>query len=175
MGARRVDIVASVAVVLGGVALAFIHYYGGSPGSPEGRFAAAGFASPFIGVGLLALVGSFRGRRALMLAAGVALIPMSILSFVLLPLLIPAVLLIVHSTQARLDPRDLAMPMVFALVLVGALAILVFHQDPVTWTSSEGGGGSSDIITTLEAAIAVSATAAVVLIAAFRPVPQRHL
>ena len=110
-----------------------------------------------------------------MLAAGVALIPMSVLSFVLLPLLIPAVLLIVRSTRERLDPRDVAMPAILALVLVGALAILVFHQDPVTWTSPEGGGGSSDIVTMLEAATAISATAAVVLLAAFRPAPQRHL
>ena len=75
-----------------------------------------------------------------MLAAGVRWLPMSILSL-LLPLLIPAVLLMAHSTPARLDPRDLAVPMVFAFVLVGALAVLVFHQDPVTSTSSEGGGG----------------------------------
>ncbi len=173
METRTVDIAASAAIVLGGVAVAFIHYYGGSPGSPEGRFAALGFASPFIGAGLLALVGTRREHPALLLAAGVALIPMSVLSIVLIPLIIPAVLLIVHALQKQFDPRDLAVPALLALSLVTALAVLVFHQDPATWSTPEGGGGSSDIVTTSEAALAISATVAVVLIAAVRPVRPR--
>ena len=174
MDARRVDIAASVAVVLGGVALTFIHYYGGSPGSPEGKFAALGFASPFIGAGLLAMVGALRGRPALMFAAGAALIPMSVLSIVLMPLIIPAVLLIVRSTRERFEPQDLAMPAVLASGLVVALAIVVFHQDPATWSTPYGGGGSSNIVTSLEAAIAISTSAVVVLIATFRPAPQHQ-
>jgi len=172
METRTIDSVASVAVVLGGVAVAFIHYYGGSPGSPEGRFAALGFAAPFIGAGLVALVGTLRGRPALVLAAGVALIPMSVLSIVLMPLMIPAVLLIVHAIQHRFDPRDLAVPAILAFGLVAVLAVLVFHQDPVAWSTPEGGGSSSDIVTTSEAAIAISATVAVVLIAAVRSARQ---
>lgn len=174
MDARKVDIAASVAVVLGGVALTFIHYYGGSPGSPEGKFAALGFASPFIGAGLLAMVGALRGRPALMFAAGAALIPMSVLSIVLIPLILPAVWLIARSTRERFDTGDLATPAILASSLVAVLAFVVFHQDPVTWSTPEGGGSSSDIVTTLEAAIAILATAAVALIAAFRPAPQHQ-
>lgn len=172
MEGRVVDIVASGTVLLGGVALTFIHYYGGSPGDPEGWFAAFGFAAPFIGVGLVALVGALRRRPALMLAAGVALIPMSLLSVVLSPLIISAILLLVRSKEVRSGPHDLVVPALLASGLVTALAILVFHQDPVTWSTPQGTGGSSNIITSLEAAIAISVTAAVVLIAAFlRPVP----
>lgn len=174
METRTADTVASVAVVLGGVALVFVHYYGGSPGDPEGWFAALGFASPYIGAGLLTLVGTIRGHPALVLAAGVALIPMSILSIVLMPLLIPAVLLMVHAIQARFDPQDLAVPAILAFGLVTVLAILVFHQDPVTWSKPYGGGSSSDIVTTSEAAIAISATVAAVFIAVVRPARQHH-
>lgn len=174
MNADRVDIVASGAVVLGGVALTLIHNFGGSDGDPEGWFSALGFAAPFIGAGLIALVGTLRGRPNLMFVTGVALIPMSVLSVVLLPLVVPAVLLIVHSTPKRLDPRDLIAPSILASVLIVGLAIVVFHQDPATWSTPEGSGSSSNIITTLEATVVVSATVAVVLIAAFAPVPQRH-
>ncbi len=174
MEARRVDIAASVAVVLGGVALVFVHYYGGSAGDPEGWFAALGFAAPFIGVGLVALAGTLRKRPSLVLASGVALIPMSVLSIVLLPLILPAVLLIVHALQERLELRDLALPAVLLLGLVVVLAVVVFHQDPVTWSTPDGGGRSSNIVTSLEAAFAISVTAAVVMIAACRPATQRH-
>lgn len=174
MESRRVDIVASIGVVLGGVALVFVHFYGGSAGDPEGWFSALGFAAPFIGVGLLALVGTLRKRPSLVLVSGVALIPMSVLSIVLFPLIVPAVLLIVRSTRERFNPQDLVLPAVLASGLVVVLAILVFHQDPVSWSTSDGGGSSSDIVTSLEAAIATSATAAVVLIAVFRPAPQHQ-
>ncbi len=173
METRTGGILASLAVVLGGVALVFFKYYAGSPGDPEGWFAALGFAAPFIGAGLLALVGTLRGHPALVLAAGVALIPMSILSIVLMPLLIPAVLLMVHAVQARFDPQDLAVPAILACGLVIVLAVLVFHQDPVTWSTPYGGGSSSNIVTTSEAAIAISATVAAVFIAAVRPARQR--
>ena len=174
MEAHKVDIAAAVAVVLGGVALVFVHYYGGSAGDPEGWFAALGFAAPFIGAGLVALAGTLRSRPALMLAAGAALIPMSVLSIVLMPLILPAVVLIVRSIQERFEPQDLAMPAVLAFGLVVVLAIVVFHQDPVTWSTPDGGGSSSDIVTSLEAAIAISVTAAAVLIAFFRPAQQHQ-
>jgi len=109
-----------------------------------------------------------------MFAAGAALIPMSVLSIVLMPLIIPAVLLIVRSTRERFEPQDLAMPAVLASGLVVALAIVVFHQDPATWSTPDGGGGSSNIVTSLEATIAISTSAVVVLIAAFRPAPQHQ-
>ena len=75
----------------------FVHYYGGLPGEPEGWSAALGFAAPFIGAGFLALVGTRLGRPALVFSAGVALIPMSALSIVLIPLLIPAVVFVVDA------------------------------------------------------------------------------
>ncbi|MGB5757188.1 MAG: hypothetical protein WBM50_09760 [Acidimicrobiales bacterium] len=159
------DTVASAAVIVGGVGLVFVHYYGGSPGDPEGWFAALGFAAPFIGAGVLALVGTRRGRPALVFAAGVALIPMSVLSIVLIPLLIPAMLLMAHAAVDRFDARDLAVPLLLALGLVVVLAILVFHQDPVTWSTPEGSGSSSNIVSATEAAIAVATTSVVACIA----------
>ncbi len=111
---RMIDTVASVAVILGGIALVIGHYYGGSPGDPEGWFEAFGFAAPFLGAGFLALVGTLCGRPALVLAAGVALIPTSLLSIVLIPLLLPATLLITHAAQDGFDLQDLVAPALLA-------------------------------------------------------------
>lgn len=167
------DGVASAAVIAGGVAVMFVHYYAGSPGDPEGWFAALGFAAPFIGAGFLALVGTLRGQPALIFAAAVALIPMSVLSIVLIPLLIPAVLLMVHATSDGFAPRDLALPAILAFALAAALTVLVFHQDPVTWSTPESSGGSSNIVTTSEATLAIAAAVAVAILAVLLPRKQR--
>ncbi len=157
---------ASIAIGAGGIALVFVHYYAGSPGSPDGWLSAVGFAAPFIGAGLIALIGTIRRQAALMLAAGAAVVPMSLLSIVLIPLLIPAVALIVQATKIGLRPSSLLIPGLLGAGLIGALALLVFHQDPAQWSTPEGGGGSSNIVTTTEAVIAISTalTAAVVAI-----------
>lgn len=161
--------VASVAIVAGGVALVFVHYYAGSPGDPEGWFSAIGFAAPYIGAGLVALVGTLRKRAALMLAAGVAVIPMSVLSIVLIPLLIPAVVLVIQAGKVGVNPSSLVLPAVLAAGLVGALAVVVFHQDPAQWSTPDGGGGSSNIVTTTESVIAIATAVTVNLIAALIP------
>jgi hypothetical protein len=173
MKSRMIDIVASVAAILGGVALVFGHYYGGSPGDPEGWFEALGFAAPFLGAGFLALVGTISGRPALVFASGAALIPMSLLSIVLIPLLIPATLLIIHAAGDGFDPHDLVVPSLLAFALVAVLVVLVFHQDPATWSTPYGGGGSSNVVTPTEAASAIASAVVAGLIAVLPSVRQR--
>ncbi len=169
MDSRTSSILASAAVIVGGSGLVFVHYYAGSPGDPEGWFAALGFAAPFIGVGALALAGTLRRRPALAFAAGVALVPMSVLSIVLIPLLIPAALLIVRAAVEGFRAQDLLVPGLLASGLVVVLAILVFHQDPVSWSTPEGSGGASNIVTTTEATIAIVSTVAAAFIAVLSP------
>ncbi len=155
-------IIASAIVIAGGVGLVFVHYYGGSPGDPEGWFSALGFAAPFLGLGTVALVGILRQRPALVLAAGVALMPMALVSIVLIPLLIPAIFLTVCSAAKQFRPGDLVLPGLLAFGLLVVFGVLVFHQDPVTWSTPEGGGYSGNIVTSTEATFASATTAAIV-------------
>ena len=138
-----------------------IHYFGGSPA--EGSLAAAGFAAPFVGAGLLGLIGAHRSRVELSLATGVALVPMSLISVVLFPLLIPAGILIrrSHSVAAR----RLAVPALLGLALVGTLALLILHQDPASWTTPDEFGSSSNIVTTVESTLSLVITVSVVALA----------
>lgn len=123
-------------------------------------------SAPFIGAGDLALLGVVRKHASLLLVASIAVIAMSLMSVVLLPLLIPCVVLIGYgSTVATLD-ANLVLPTLLAVALDGSMLLLVFHQDPVTWSSPEGGGGSSNIVTATEATFAIGIAIAVNLIAA---------
>ena len=146
-----------------------MHHYAGSPHDPEGWLSAIGFGAPFIGAGLVGLIGAIRSRGPLMLMAGVAVLPMSILSVVLIPLVLPAAVLIVYASTLGVDSTALAVPIAIAAVLVAALGYLVFHQDPAEWSTPQGGGGSSNIVTSTEALIAIGAAAFVGLAAATAP------
>ena len=167
--------VASLAIVAGGIVLVFVHYYAGSPDDPDGWLSAVGFAAPFIGAGLVALTGTIRSHAGLMLAAGVAILPMSLLSIVLIPLLIPAAVLIVQATNKGVRLSSLLIPAAIAAGLIGALAVIVFHQDPTQWTTPEGSGGSSNIVTTTEAVFGIAIAVAAVAVAVWIPAdPQRR-
>ena len=147
-------------VLIGGLALVFIHFLGGTEGDPEGWFAAVGIAAPFLGAGALAAVGSFVDAPWLWWAAGFALVPCSIVSVVLFPMLAPAIALIVLGLRDRDgDPREW-WGVVLVAALIGSFGFVVFHQDPVTWA----GGGSSNIVTTTEATISVVVVVCVVVV-----------
>lgn len=146
-----------------GVGLVFVHYYGGSCGDPEGWFSALGFAAPFLGLGTLALVGTLQQRPALVLAAGYVLMPMALVSFVLIPLLIPAIVLTVRSSAQQFRMGDLVLPGLLALCLLAVFGVLVLHQDPVTWSTPDGGGSSGNIVTTTEATTAIATSVTVVI------------
>lgn len=156
--------IASVIVIVGGVGLALVHNYAGNDGDPEGWLAASAFAAPFVMAGVLALFGVWRGRSGVVAAAGIALVPISIVSVVMWPILVPAAVLIVLGLAAGAD-RSARENVAFALVVVGlpiAFALLLVHNDPVSWVTPDGGGGSSsDVITNVEALGSLSITAMV--------------
>lgn len=169
MRSESIAKLASISIVVGGVALIFVHYYAGSPDDPEGWLSAVGFAAPFIGAGFVALAGSIRGRAEMVLAAGIAVVPMSVLSVVLFPLVIPASVLVVQAVKQGVRPQALVLPTVLAAGLVGALAVVVFHQDPAQWSTPDGSGSSSNIVTATESFIAISAAVSATLVAALIP------
>jgi hypothetical protein len=154
-------------VALASAGLAVLRYFGGSPDDPEGALAACSFGAPFAAVALLAVVGT-RGRRPwLLVAAGVALYPMSFISFagVALPLLVPAGVFVWHGVSAtRPWPvAGFAAGAVAALGTVAALVVLLVHPDPASWYTATGGGSTSDVITTTEAVASLAVLAGAVV------------
>ncbi len=146
------------AVVASGVGLMFLHYYGGSLDDPEGFLSAVGFGSPTVGSGFLTIIGARRRVRSLLFATAVALIPISALSIVTLPLIAAAVA--IAREGWRIEHRSTRSQSLASATasagLVSAFIALVVHQDPVSWTTATyGGGSSSDIVTISEAMIAL--------------------
>ena len=91
----------------------------------------------------------------------------------MIPLLIPAAALIVQATTKGVRVSSLLIPAAIAVGLVGALAVIVFHQDPAEWTTPEGSGGSSNIVTTTEAAIGIAVGVAAVVVAVWISVERK--
>lgn len=154
MSTRSVAI-ASCVTVAAGFGLMAIHYFGGDPNDPEGWFSAVGFGAPFVGAGGISLTGIRADKRGLCLAGAVALAVMSIVSIVMFPLIAAAAVMAVGS-QRSLNSESLAIPATLGLALVGVFAMLVFHQDPVAWSSPKGSGSSSNVVTSAEAATSLA-------------------
>lgn len=174
---RKGPFIAAVAIVLGGVLLMAVHSFAGSDGGPEGVFSDVGFGAPFVGIGGLALIGLNFDKPVLCRFAGLFLIPMSVVSIVLVPLLIPAAILMFAPVESLGRKGLVVAPAMFAAVPLITFVILVFHQDPATWTTPDGfSAGSSNIVTSLEASISVIGvllTLAGALMWAMRNVPAR--
>jgi hypothetical protein len=136
-------------------ALGVVRFVGGSPAErgAEGALAALALVAVLAAPGVLALLGR-AGRPCLLVVAGVALAPLSFLSFagVLLPLLIPAGYLIVAGARRLgVGPGPCAPVWVTlwaVFVVLGAAVVALFaHQDPRSWTSATAEGSTSDVIT----------------------------
>ncbi len=140
-----------------------VHYFGGSDGDPEGWYAAMGFAAPFVGAGGLAIIGARLERPCLCVAGGVALAVMSVVSFVMLPLLVAAGFMFAAIRNPRAARGSCWIPAALAVGLVASFALIVFHQDPASWSTATGGGSSSNIVTATEASIGLAVTIAVLV------------
>lgn len=170
--------IASLSVVAGGIAVAVFHHFASTPGGPENWFSSLGFGAPFIGVGLLALIGTERDRPELVIMSALVLWPMSVISIILIPLLLSAVVLIASVSSANFSVLDLAVSAVLASAVAATLAVVIFRETPADWMTPEGPAGSSDIITTLEAGLAVGTALIIVTMAATcrcRPVAAGEL
>ena len=108
-------------------------------------------------------------------AAGAAQIPMLFLSFspLFFPLLVPAAIFISQAASMARGRRrshwQLVAAAVSALGLFAAMACLVVHQDPVTWTTATESGSSSDVITATESVLAFAGIAVAIVAALVAP------
>ena len=173
----RSVVISGWATIAAGFALMAVHYFAGADGDPEGWFSAAGFGAPFVGTGCLALVGDRFAKPLLCLVGGVALAVMCVVSIIMIPLVVPAGFMIGSIRSASVEADSLVVPAIFAIGLVAAFGLLVFHQDPATWSTPDGGGGSSNIVTNAEALISLIIVTVVVLGSIMwsgRTTQQRH-
>jgi hypothetical protein len=144
-------------------ALGVVRYVGGGPveRGAEGALAALALVAVLAAPGVLALMGR-AGRPSLLVVAGIALTPLSFLAFsgVTLPLLIPAVLLIVAGVR-RIGPDDtpcapLWLTIWAIFVVLGAAVVALFaHQDPRSWATATAEGSTSDVITFAESSLSL--------------------
>ena len=169
----RLAVVVAVLLVLAGLGIASLRFFGGSP--PEQHLydllGALALGAIVAAPGVLALLARY-DRPALLLPAGVVLIPLSFLSFALvtLPLLIPAVMLFVdYARRSRTHPvgwkRATAVTVLVLALLVGALLALVVHQDPREYTTATASYGTSDVITAAEALVSLALVGAALAMA----------
>jgi hypothetical protein len=102
-------------------------------------------------------------RPSLLVTAGVALLPVSMISFagLALPVLIPAlVLLVAGARRADARPDRPCAPMavttlVVLTLVVGAGLALFAHDDPRSWQHGEVSGSTSDVVTVPESLLSL--------------------
>lgn len=152
----RAIVITAGAEVTAAAALGVVRFVGGSPAETgiEGAAGALALAAVLAAPGVLALLGSVGRRPGLLVAAGIALAPLSFLAFsgVTLPLLIPAMALTVAGAR-RLTPDARACAPLWVtgwavLAVLGAAVVALFaHQDPRSWSTATSEGSTSDVIT----------------------------
>lgn len=167
-GSRAFVTAVGAVVVSAGGGLALLRLIGGAPELRGVEAASGAFAlgAVMAAPGVLALL-SLVERPALLLPAGVLLVPLSFVSFagVTLPLLIPAVMLLVAYGRRCSGPgtypgqAGVCVVVVVVLVLAAFLALFA-NEDPRRYSTPTGGGSTSDVITVAESLGSLALTAA---------------
>lgn len=157
----------AVMLFAGGILLIAIHHVNGTEGDAEGMLSSVAFGAPCAMAGALAFVAHWKGAPLIAAGAGFAVIPIALVSFVLLPLLLPAAWLIGAALSAprRGGRGEVAVSLLVAIGLVAAFVALLVHEDPSTWQTETASGSSSDIVTTTEAIISLAITSTVSIVA----------
>lgn len=171
VGASTFIVATGALVVAAGLGLAVLRYVGGIPPEQgaEGALGAVALGATVAVPGLLAILAG-RDRPVLLITAAITLVPLSFLSLagITLPLLIPAVILLIaygRRSSHQPPPKGTAAGTVAAVLvlLAAAVSVLFLHEDPRASSTATGGESTSDIITYAESipSLALSAAAAV--------------
>ena len=170
-GLYRAEEVAGWCFVLWGFAFALIRLAGDQPGFLEEVLGAAALGAPYTTLGLLAILGSRSDRPALMAFSGMLLLPMSMLSVVMFPLLLPAGFLFARALiglfgrrQQHLGWPEPFLSFVLPAMPVLALGYLLVHEDPRSWETVGGYHSTSDIVTFAESGLSLGTGALVVAV-----------
>jgi hypothetical protein len=168
MSARTAVQTTAVIVIMSAAGLAAVAYYGAEPGEPGRLRYAISFSLPYAMTAVVSLVGLARDTPRHMIAAGFGLIPISVLSIVLLPLIIPALVLVGAGSRLMRPGAgwsvEIPAGLVVGLGIVASLvALLVFRED-VEWSTPTSHHAGEQ--TTWTGSLLSWATLAVVLLAA---------
>ena len=170
-GLYRAEEAAGWCFVLWGFAFALIRLAGDQPGFLEEVLGAAAFGAPYTTLGLLAILGSRSDRPALMAFSSMLLLPMSMLSVVMFPLLLPAGFLFARALiglfgrrQQHLGWPEPFLSLVLPTMLVLAFGYLLVHEDPRNWETANSHHGTSDIVTFAESGLSLGTAAVVVAV-----------
>lgn len=177
MSTRR-NVTTNAAIVMAAaVGLGIVRYLAGDPSTPHHIVGCAAFAAPFFTGGLVAFLGERRGHPMFVAAAGIGLWPISLVSIVMWPLLIPAAFLTWKGRQVAATRGPLDIPVSIAIVagIWGTFAMLLFHQDPASWQTHHGSASSSNIITIGEALVTGAVLVGVVAAALLAPANARSV
>ena len=160
--------IAAVLLVVAGVAFAFIHAAAGDEGGPEGWLQHLSFGLPLMAAGVVALIGSLERAPWLMVVAGAAAVPICLVSFVGVPAVLPAGVVIAVGAGGLRAPstRDVLTGIAIVTLLVGGFGYEVLHQDAARWATADGSAGSSNVVTTTESLVVLVAVALALTVAA---------
>lgn len=183
VGASTFIVATGALVVAAGLALAVLRYVGGIPPEQgaEGALGSVALGAIVAVPGLLAIL-AVRDRPVLLITAAITLVPLSFLSLagVTLPLLIPAVILLIaygRRSSHQPPPKGTAAGTVAAVLvlLAAAVSVLVLHEDPRGSGTAPGGESTSDIITYAESLPCLALSAAAAVAGWFLSEPRRTL
>jgi hypothetical protein len=160
--------VSAVLLMAAGLLFSFVHALAGDPHSPEGPLQHLSLGLPILTAGAVALIGIASRSPWLMIAGGVAALPMCMVSIIGLPAVVCAAVVIAAGARSltRTSARDLAAATSIVTLLVSGFFYEVLHQDPASWVTADGSAGSSNVITPAESVI-VLLVVGVALIVAF--------
>ena len=180
-GTTRFVVVTGIGVVVAGLALAAFRFAGGAPPEQgtEGAIGSLALGVTIAVPGVLAVL-AVRDRPVLLLPAATTLAPLSALSFVTLPLVIPAVMLAIpygRRSRGHAPASGTAGGtfVVVYLLLAAAVVVLFVHDDPRTYSTATGGGSTSDVITYAESLPSLALSAAAIAAGWFLAKPRRQL
>ncbi len=153
-GSSGFVVAVGASVVAAGLALAGLRFVGGTPleRGVEGATGALALGAVVAAPGVLTMLAA-SDRPAMLLPAASVLIPLSFLSFALvtLPLLIPAVMLLISYGRRSVGYQAVGTAagtfLAVVVLLAGAVVVLFIHRDPRSYTTATGGGSTSDVIT----------------------------
>lgn len=153
----------SAAIVLswvGAAVVGAIRVVGTSPaeGWASGVVSSATLAVVLATPGAVASIGRRASTPSLVIAAGVALVPLGLISIATLPLLVVAATFVVAGIRM---PAGSGWPAVLLSILtvattIAALAVMFVHQDPRSIETPPTASGVSDVVTPLESLAALT-------------------
>lgn len=161
---------AALLVMLASVPVAVVPYLLSEDGQPDRLRYSLSFAAPFFAAGLLAWLSDRRGTPTYVMTAGLALVPISVISIIAIPLLVPALMLAVLGARASRPgwSAEKAAGIVVILAFIASMMALLVHDDPAVWATADGHQHSTDdLVTGTESLISLAFLAAAFLIAWF--------